>query len=133
MRARLVSLSNCAKITPWRSLVSATSLTASSASLSDKVRTRSTTRPRRDEVDRIMLPQAEIKTAGVIIAVSTVTAEDVGSTSIFSSTSPSCSPSFHDRFNWRRCRGHSYHWLWFHLLLNEVDDHLLRKVGPEQN
>jgi hypothetical protein len=28
-----------------------------------------------------MLPQAEIKTAGVIIAVSTVTAEDIGSTS----------------------------------------------------
>jgi hypothetical protein len=28
-----------------------------------------------------MLPQAEIKTAGVIIAVSTATAEDIGSTS----------------------------------------------------
>jgi hypothetical protein len=38
-------------------------------------------RPSRDEVERIMLPQAEIKTAGVIIAVSTATAEDVGSTS----------------------------------------------------
>jgi len=48
--------------------------------LSDNARTRSTTRPSRDDVDRIMLPHAEIKTAGVIIAVSTATAEDIGST-----------------------------------------------------
>jgi len=49
--------------------------------LSESARTRSTTRPSREDVDRIILPQAEINTAGVIIAVSTATAEDVGSTS----------------------------------------------------
>jgi hypothetical protein len=50
---------------------------ASSSSLSESARTRSTTRPSRDEVERIMLPQAEINTAGVIIAVNTATAEDM--------------------------------------------------------
>src|SRR5205085_6440235 len=45
------------------------------SSRSDSVRTRSTTRPRRDDVDRIMLPQAEMSTAGVIIAVKTAIAE----------------------------------------------------------
>jgi len=61
-------------------LVSSACFAASSSSLSDNARTRSTTRPKRDEVERIMLPQAEISTAGVIIAVSTATAEDIGST-----------------------------------------------------
>jgi hypothetical protein len=42
---------------------------------SESARTRSTTRPSREDVERIMLPQAEIKTAGVIIAVSTAVAE----------------------------------------------------------
>ena len=46
-----------------------------------------------------MLPQAEIKTAGVIIAVSTATAEDIGSTSNLSSMPASCSPSLHDGFD----------------------------------
>jgi hypothetical protein len=46
---------------------------ASSRSESD--RTRSTTRPNLDDVDKIMLPHAEISTAGVIMAVNTAMAE----------------------------------------------------------
>src|SRR5687767_9125297 len=38
-------------------------------------RTRATTRPRRVEVERMSAPQAEMSTAGVIIAVRTATAE----------------------------------------------------------
>src|SRR5688500_9559677 len=38
-------------------------------------RTRSTARPRRVEVERMSAPQAEMSTAGVIIAVRTATAE----------------------------------------------------------
>src|ERR1700741_2646265 len=44
---------------------------------SERVRTRSTTRPRRAEVDKIMLPQAEINTGGVIMAVKTAIAASV--------------------------------------------------------
>src|SRR6185436_11357751 len=47
------------------------SLTESWRTRSDSERTRSTTRPSRVEVERIIVPLAEIKTAGVIIAVST--------------------------------------------------------------
>src|SRR5262252_9632626 len=48
-----------------------TSSRANSRTRSDRMRTRSTTRPRRVEVDRIMVPLAEISTAGVIMAVNT--------------------------------------------------------------
>jgi hypothetical protein len=44
---------------------------------SESARTRSTTRPSRDEVDKIMLPHAEISTAGVIMAVKTAIAASV--------------------------------------------------------
>jgi hypothetical protein len=54
-------------------------LLANSSKLSESARTRSTTRPRRVEVERISVPQAEISTAGVIIAVSTVRAEESAS------------------------------------------------------
>src|ERR1051326_3812353 len=65
-RARLVSLSSCRKIETCRSVAaSLRSLrSAISSSLSERDRTRSTTRPSREDVDRIMLPQAEISTAG---------------------------------------------------------------------
>src|SRR5687767_12856519 len=43
------------------------------------MRTRSTTRPRRVEVERMSAPQAEMSTAGVIIAVRTATAEESAS------------------------------------------------------
>src|ERR1041385_8391960 len=79
IRARLVSLSNCEKMIVWRSLSPTASWLKSSSNLSDSARTRSTTRPKRAEVDRIILPQAEIKTAGVIIAVKTATAEVIAS------------------------------------------------------
>src|SRR5882762_7974897 len=42
---------------------------------SDNSRTRSTTRPSRVEVERIIVPLAEIKTAGVIMAVRTASDE----------------------------------------------------------
>src|SRR5213595_3264209 len=48
---------------------------ASRRSRADNSRTRSTTRPNRVEVERIIVPLAEIKTAGVIIAVSTASDE----------------------------------------------------------
>src|ERR1044072_47491 len=54
-----------------------------SARRSESTRTRSTTRPRRDEVDKIMLPQAEISTAGVIIAVKTAIAASVSIDSLY--------------------------------------------------
>src|ERR1041385_8071514 len=44
-------------------------------SRSESERTRSTTRPSRVEVERIIVPLAEIKTAGVIIAVNTASDE----------------------------------------------------------
>jgi len=50
------------------------------AAVKKKTRTSQANYHRQQVVMRIMLPQAEIKTAGVIIAVSTATAEDIGST-----------------------------------------------------
>src|SRR6185369_11008842 len=47
------------------------SLAASWRKRSESARTRSTTRPSRVEVERISVPLAEIKTAGVIMAVNT--------------------------------------------------------------
>ena len=78
MRARLVSLSSCEKIIARLSSSSSTSPStfAKSSSLSESERTRSTTRPSRAEVDSIIVPQAEISTAGVIIAVKTARADE---------------------------------------------------------
>src|SRR5882762_1672807 len=77
MRARLVNLSSCSKVTACLSIASAVCFSSSviDSHLSDNPRTRSTTRPSRDDVDRIMLPHADISTAGVIIAVKTAIAE----------------------------------------------------------
>src|SRR2546425_7775415 len=77
MRARLVSLSNWSKITAFLSfeLCVSPGVFDMSSRRSESARTRSTTRPSREDVERIMLPQAEINTAGVIIAVSTAVAE----------------------------------------------------------
>jgi len=77
MRARLVSLSSCSKMTVCLSRESAgcTSLSDTSSQRSDSALTRSTTRPSLEEVDKIMLPHADISTAGVIMAVKTAIAE----------------------------------------------------------
>jgi hypothetical protein len=84
MRARLVNLSSRVKITSRRSSMSASSQpsVASSSKRSESARTRSTTRPSRVEVDRMSAPHAEIKTAGVIMAVRTARAEESGSMSV---------------------------------------------------
>ena len=42
--------------------------------MADSVRTRSTTRPSRELVEKMSAPQAEMSTEGVIIAVSTASA-----------------------------------------------------------
>src|SRR5438874_10530599 len=64
------------------------SVLETSWSRSESERTRSTTRPSRVEVERIIVPLAEIKTAGVIIAVRTVSDDDRPSISnrIYSAT-----------------------------------------------
>jgi hypothetical protein len=47
---------------------------ASASNFSESARTRSTTRPSRELVEKMSAPQAEMSTAGVIIAVSTASA-----------------------------------------------------------
>src|SRR5882724_3429281 len=133
IRARLVSLSNCAKMIACLSVVSLISLllfAANSSSLSDNERTLSTTRPRRVDVERIMLPHAEINTAGVIIAVSTATAEDIGST-LPGSTPPLRSTSLHGGFGSSLLNFCFFRLLWSHMLMHQIHDHLLWEIGAK--
>src|SRR5215204_346135 len=90
-RVRVVSLSSWLNMTARRSSNSSTPPSSScvliiSSKRSISMRTRSTTRPSRVEVERMSAPQAEMSTAGVIIAVRTATAEE--NASIFSFACP---------------------------------------------
>ena len=62
-------------MTACRSVETAGRSSLLSSQRSDRALTRSTTRPSREDVDRIMLPHADISTAGVIMAVKTAIAE----------------------------------------------------------